>query len=123
MPKRKMTPQERAELKERQRERANTKLKPYQFKPGEVHNPYGRPRLTEEEKQERADAKKILKAAAPTAAEMLVRMVNDPKFKKHFEACTEVLDRTIGKPNQPIGDEDGNIHIVFDSADGEDYSK
>lgn len=123
MTRRKLTEGEKQALYEKRKAIAEENFKPYWFKPGQSGNPKGRPRLSEEEKKERADARKLLKAAAPTAAEKLIKMMENENSKKHFEACTDILDRTLGKASQPIGDEEGKIHIIFEGENGEKYSE
>ena len=43
--------------------------------------------------------------------------------ERSYDAIINILDRAIGKPNQPIGDENSGIHIMIESNDGDDYSK
>jgi len=118
-----MTAAEKQELHDRRSEGAKERLNPYWFKPGQSGNPKGRPPLTEEQRQERKDAKKIIKSAAVEAAEKLVRVMQQDGNKNNYDAIINILDRAIGKPNQPIGDENSGIHIVIESNDGDDYSR
>lgn len=119
----KMTAARKQELHDQRSEGARERLHPYWFKPGQSGNPKGRPPLTEEEKAERKDARKIIKSAAVEAAEKLVKLMQEDGDKHNYEAIVNILDRAIGKPNQPIGDENSAIRVVFESNDGEDYSK
>ena len=123
MTRKKMTAAEKQELHDRRSEGAKERLNPYWFKPGQSGNPKGRPPLTEEQRQERRDAKKIIKSAAVEAAEKLVRVMQQDGNKNNYDAIINILDRAIGKPNQPIGDENSGIHIVIESNDGDDYSR
>lgn len=119
----KKTAAQKQELHDRRSRMAKENLNSYWFKPGQSGNPKGRPPLTEEEKQERKDARKIIKSAAVEAAEKLVRIMQRDGDKNNYDAVINILDRAIGKPNQPLGDENSAIRIVFESNDGEDYSK
>ena len=123
MTRKKMTAAEKQELHDRRSEGAKEWLNPYWFKPGQSGSPKGRPPLTEEERQERRDAKKIIKSAAVEAAEKLVRVMQQDGNKNNYDAIINILDRAIGKPNQPIGDENSSIHITIESKDGDDYSR
>lgn len=61
------------------------------FKKGQSGNPKGRPKADPE-------VKEILKAASPAAAKKLVSLARSKNQKISLMACTEILDRTMGKP-------------------------
>ena len=61
------------------------------FKKGQSGNPKGRPKADPE-------VKEILRAASPAAAKKLVSLAGSKNQKIALAACTEILDRTMGKP-------------------------
>lgn len=61
------------------------------FKKGQSGNPKGRPKANPE-------AKEILKAATPDAARKLVELLGSRTEKVALAAATEILDRTMGRP-------------------------
>lgn len=61
------------------------------FKKGQSGNPKGRPKADPE-------VKEILKAASPAAAKKLVSLARSKNQKIALAACTEILDRTMGRP-------------------------
>lgn len=61
------------------------------FKKGQSGNPKGRPKANPE-------AKEILKAATPDAARKLVELMTSRIEKIALAAATEILDRTMGRP-------------------------
>ena len=62
-----------------------------QFKPGQSGNPGGRPKQDPE-------AKEILRAATPKAAQALVDLLQSKREAVRLEAAKEILNRTQGKP-------------------------
>ena len=52
-----------------------------------------------------------------------MRVMQQDGNKNNYDAIINILDRAIGKPNQPIGDENSGIHITIESKDGDDYSR
>ena len=67
------------------------KRPPHRFKKGQSGNPKGRPKANPE-------VKEILKAASPDAARKLVELVGSRTEKIALAAATEILDRTMGRP-------------------------
>jgi len=67
------------------------KRPPHRFKKGQSGNPSGRPKANPE-------AKEILKAATPDAARKLVALLESRTEKIALAAATEILDRTMGRP-------------------------
>lgn len=61
------------------------------FAKGQSGNPSGRPKANPE-------VKEILKAASPDAARKLVALVGSRTEKIALAAATEILDRTMGRP-------------------------
>lgn len=61
------------------------------FAKGRSGNPGGRPKANPE-------AKEILKAATPDAARKLVELLGSRTEKIALAAATEILDRTMGRP-------------------------
>ena len=67
------------------------KAPPHAFKKGQSGNPRGRPKANPE-------VKEILKAASPDAARKLVELLGSRTEKIALAAATEILDRTMGRP-------------------------
>ena len=61
------------------------------FQKGQSGNPRGRPKADPE-------VKEILRAASPDAAKKLVSLARSKNQKIALAACTEILDRTMGRP-------------------------
>lgn len=61
------------------------------FAKGQSGNPSGRPKANPE-------VKEILKAASPDAARKLVELLGSRTEKIALAAATEILDRTMGRP-------------------------
>ena len=62
-----------------------------QFAKGQSGNPTGRPK-------ENPEAKEILRAATPEAAQALVDLLHSKREPIRLEAAKEILNRTQGKP-------------------------
>lgn len=93
-------------------------LKPYQFKPGTVNNPSGRPKLTSEEIFMRENFQKSFAMLGNKTIEEIKILASDPKqpapiaiaakalewaFKKGNPAMyREIWDRTMGKVTQQV---------------------
>lgn len=90
------------------------------YKPGQSGNPAGMRPLTEEQKKERRDAREMLKAAAPDAVALLLRVMQDEDVKLDLRLrCAEtVCDRVYGKASQPIvADVGAKVEIVLGGAE------
>ena len=76
---------------------AISKKADYLFKPGQSGNPSGRPKIPEQ-------VKEMFKAATPTAADMLIKTINDLEAKPELriECAKYVIDRVYGKATQPM---------------------
>ena len=80
------------------------------FVKGKSGNPNGRPKIPE-------DVKKMLKAATPKAAKLLIDTVTDEKasINVRLDAAKEILNRVYGKATQPIdGDLDTTLRVVLE---------
>ncbi len=87
------------------------------FRPGESGNPAGMPPMSEEKKQARREVREILKAAAPDAAALLLRIMKDENAKPELRLrCAEsVIDRVYGRASQPIEGLSGSeLHIIIE---------
>lgn len=82
------------------------------FGKGNNANPGGRPKMDDK-------TKKILKAAAPDAAKLVVEMMKNEKInpKLRLQAAETVMDRVYGKATQPIeGSMDNRVEIIMGGA-------
>lgn len=90
------------------------------FAAGNNANPNGRPRKTEEQKQATRDALEMLKAAAPDAVALLLRVMQneDVKLDLRLRCAETVCDRVYGKASQPIvADVGAKVEIVLGGAE------
>lgn len=88
------------------------------FVKGKSGNPNGRPQIPE-------DVKKMLKAATPKAAKLLIDTVTDEKanINVRLDAAKEILNRVYGKATQPIdGDLDTTLRVVLE-GELKDYAE
>lgn len=82
------------------------------FVKGQSGNPGGRKPMDEK-------TKKIFESAAPKAARMLVKMMDDIEVapKTRVKAAEVILDRAYGKPVQAIeGGMDNRVEIIMGGA-------
>jgi hypothetical protein len=82
------------------------------FRKGQSGNPSGRPKTD-------PDVKEALKAACPAAAKRLVQLSQSFDEDVALKASIAILDRTYGKPTQPVSGDDskGPVRVVVELAD------
>jgi len=91
--------------------------KEYQFKPGEVHNPKGRPK----DKKYISEALKDLLASNPQLLEEVVEAILKEVKRGNIPAVKELLDRTEGKVVEPHKFEsDVPVTIILKRAEDRD---
>lgn len=66
------------------------------FEKGRSGNPLGRRRLTEEERCQKEEFKKLLSASTVSALQGIVQIANDRRHKDRLKACTYLVDKAYG---------------------------
>jgi hypothetical protein len=75
------------------------------FQTGSSGNPKGRPKQTEEQKNQTKQFKEMLKQATVPALQGIIEIASDKRSKDRFNACKYIIDKAFG-PNAELLVED-----------------
>lgn len=63
---------------------------------GESGNISGRPKLTDTEKEQKAEFQRLLKSSTVGALESIIQIANDKRNKDRFNACKFIIEKAYG---------------------------
>lgn len=96
---------------------------------GESGNKNGRPKLTDAEKQQKAEFQRLLKSSTVGALESIIQIANDRYNKDRFNACKFIIEKAYGANTAFLLDdsEEENkpliVHVVpYKEDDEEDWN-
>jgi len=90
------------------------------FQKGQSGNKKGRPKQTDEQKDERTRFQALLREATHPAMESIIAIACDERSRDRFKACQFIIDKAFGANTAFLTDDGSSepitIHIVRSSA-------
>lgn len=83
------------------------------FKQGTSGNPKGRPKMNDDEKEQREEFKNLLRSATVPALRSIIEIANSKCSKDRFNACKYIVDKAFGNNTVFLSDEVENIEPVI----------
>lgn len=84
------------------------------FERGKSGNPKGRPRQTAEQKSQKEQFQRLLKASTVEALQSIIQIANDRYNKDRFNACKYIIDKAYGANTAFLLDGEENAPVVIE---------